>query len=95
MLTQSLNEYILHVGETGSGEGLALVWTNGPYLVPNDAKVCAASGSNQSLLIRGAEYQLTLHGVNKPLFQMAIEKGMHIIKQNHAGTVQSQFIPAG
>lgn len=94
MLKQSLNEYILHIGETGSGEGLALVWTNGPYLVPDDAKVCAANGSNQSLLIRGSEYELTLHGVSKPLFQMAIQKGMHIIMQNSAGAVQSQLIPA-
>ena len=95
MLKQSLNEYILHVGETGEGEGLALVWTNGPCLVPYNAKVSAASGSNYSLLIRGTEYQLTLHAVSKPLFQMAIEKGMHIIKQSNSGAVQSQFIPAG
>lgn len=91
-----LTEYILHKGDTGSGEGVALVWLHGPCPIPKEAAIHVhhPRASSGDLTIHFDQERITLKSVVAECYGVIKAcAGLHIIHQPVGATPQSFFLP--
>ncbi len=81
-----LNEYIIHVGETGNGIGAALIWTASSTPPSDRAWIRPDPNDNSALVIEDIETTYILPRMDQRCRVMALELGLHILWQPAGAT---------
>ncbi|WP_455233203.1 hypothetical protein [Geopseudomonas aromaticivorans] len=85
-----LREYILHRGDTGEGEGIALIWLDAECPLTGHATVSLAGPQGCDILIAEAGRLITLPAADEAcLAIIRATKALHIIHQTPQGKPQS------
>lgn len=82
-----VRDYLIHRGDTGEGEGVALIWLAPTCPIPKHARVSSAPGPNRNLVLSTPGFKLTLMSVERECFDMALTQGLHVIWQRPCGSV--------
>ena len=85
-----LTDYILHLGETGKGLGVALVWHEAGAPVVGHATVAPESAHKRNLLIDDGKRVLALIAVERQLYDQVLREGLHVIWQDSEGKVKHE-----
>lgn len=89
----TLTDYLMHRGDTGAGEGIALIWTGPTTPPPRDAMVRAQLDASRELRIQGEDYALVLKGVEASCHSLALKAGLYVVLQSATGQVESYLLP--
>lgn len=84
-----LTDYLMHRGDTGEGEGVALIWMEPTCDLPRTGFVAPVAGRSRNLRVVGDDFELTLLGVDRECYEMALARGLHVIWQNPLGGIES------
>jgi len=88
----TLTDYLMHRGDTGTGDGVALIWTEPTAPPPRNANVLAKVEASRELCIRCEGYALVLKGVESSCYSLALEAGLHVVLQSATGQVESYLL---
>lgn len=82
-----LTEYIMHIGDTGAGIGVALIWTASAEPPSEAATIGPAPGDGSALIIDDATAHYILPRMDPRCRSMALAEGLHILWQR-AGSAE-------